>query len=100
VGAAIDGSADQVACEAALVHAHATRNRAELLAGELCGCYHCLRLFSPEALGEDDWCDERDGEPTALCPYCGVDAVIGSGSGMELTGEALARLHSVWFAPV
>lgn len=99
MGAAIGSSNDQAAREAALANAHAMHNRAELLAGDLCGCYHCLRTFGPEALGKDDWCDEPDGEATALCPHCGIDAVIGSGSGLEVTRELLRRLHDAWFTP-
>lgn len=96
MGAAIGGPGADEWLERA--QAHARRNRSELLAGDRCGCYHCLRTFGPEALGEDDWCRERDGEPTALCPYCGIDAVIGSRCGMPLTDDLLARLRGIWFA--
>ena len=34
---------------------------------------------------------------TAICPYCGVDAVIGESSGVSITKEFLERMHNKWF---
>lgn len=45
--------------------------RKELEAQRLCGCYYCLKIYSPLEITE--WCD---GQQTAICPYCGIDAVI------------------------
>jgi hypothetical protein len=39
-----------------------------------------------------------DGDKTALCPHCGIDAVIGSASGFELTKEFLHRMCEYWFS--
>lgn len=36
---------------------------------------------------------------TALCPFCGIDAVLGSASGIALEPAALQRLHEHWFGP-
>ena len=36
-----------------------------------CGCYHCLATFKPSKIKE--WVDDGS---TALCPECGIDAVV------------------------
>lgn len=46
-------------------------NRDEISCGVPCGCYFCFRLFGGHDI--EEW--EDDGK-TALCPHCGVDAVI------------------------
>jgi len=50
-------------------------HRKQLLASEIAVCLYCFTEFPPDAVQE--W---TDGEPigqTALCPYCGIDAVVG-----------------------
>lgn len=40
----------------------------------------------------------KDGEgETALCPYCGIDAVIGDGCGLTLDEKILKELNKIWF---
>ena len=50
---------------------------------KVCGCFYCLKIFSPDEIDEwiidDNPCD-RGG--TAICPYCGIDSVIGESSGI------------------
>ena len=73
-------------------HKHSVRHRAELEASTTCGCFYCLRIFSPSEITE--WID--DGQ-TALCPHCPVDSVIGSASGYPITPEFLKLMHDFWF---
>jgi hypothetical protein len=47
------------------------RNRRRMLPGTMCGCFHCLATFRAEAI--HGWLDAGK---TALCPNCGVDAVL------------------------
>ena len=52
-----------------------SHNRRALASSEIAACVYCLTEFSPNKIIE--WID---GEPlgvTALCPLCGVDAVVG-----------------------
>jgi hypothetical protein len=49
------------------------RNRRRILPGTMCGCFHCLATFRAEAI--HGWVDAGK---TALCPRCGVDAVLPS----------------------
>ena len=73
---------------------YAFQNKPYLLHDSRCGCYHCLRIFSPcEIIRYVDDC----GIGTAICPYCGVDAVIGESSGFPIAIEFLEKMHNKWF---
>jgi hypothetical protein len=63
---------------------HAGRHRSEIEQSSRCGCYYCLQLFAPSEI--TNWINETYGEAaqTALCPKCGIDAVIGSASGLPI----------------
>lgn len=37
-------------------HDHSFRNRAELLAGRICGCFYCYSVFAPERI--EEWTDD------------------------------------------
>jgi hypothetical protein len=76
--------------EASRLHRHTRMNREELEASEACGCIACERIYFPSEIV--DWVDE-----TALCPHCGVDAVVGSASGIPITPGVLRRAHERWF---
>ena len=36
-----------------------------------CGCYYCLKIFP-----YSDISDHVDGDFAAVCPHCGIDAVV------------------------
>ena len=59
---------------------------------KVCGCFYCLRIFSPEEINKwlisKDDSNKCDQYGTAVCPYCGIDSVIGESSGYPIT-EAL-----------
>lgn len=75
-------------------HRHSSNHRAQLLKDDHCGCFHCVRIFPPSAILH--WIeDKKDG--TAVCPHCGIDAVLGESSGYPITGEFLARMRTSWF---
>lgn len=78
-------------------HAHSSRNRSLILAAQACGCFHCLRTFSATDLTEDDWVPERDGDATALCPFCGIDAVIAEAPDLPITPGLLQAMQAHWF---
>ena len=73
-------------------HRHSANHREELDSSEFCGCFYCLRTFPTSKISE--WVDD---ETTALCPYCGVDSVIGSASSFPITREFLEAMRAVWF---
>ena len=63
------------------------RNR-DTLAGRG-GCFHCLSTFVADCV--TDWVDDG---ATALCPVCGIDAVL-PGIGADVA--VLEQMHERWF---
>lgn len=73
-------------------HDYSSHHKRTLLKDKICGCFFCLKIFSPKEIV--DWIDKDD---TALCPHCGIDAVIGESSGFPITEEFLGRMRDRWF---
>ncbi len=82
---------DSQRCIAAKVHA--SKHRVEVEASARCGCFFCFRQFAPTAITA--W---TEGNQTALCPNCGIDAVIGSASPYPLHDKFLRRMHGQFFS--
>lgn len=79
-------------------HSASSNHMAQLKQDRLCGCFYCLRIYDPAEIEEwiiDDNPIDKDG--TAICPYCGVDSVIGESSGYPLTNEFLKKMKKAWF---
>ena len=74
-------------------HRFSVNNRPMLLSDKKCGCFYCLSIFSPSEIKE--WIDDYEG--TAVCPYCGIDSVIGESSGYPITKEFLSDMYQYWF---
>ncbi len=77
--------------EASLLHTHTRGNRMELEQSEVCGCLACERIYSPTEVVSFSLGD------SAQCPHCGINAVVGSASGIPITPAVLARAHARWF---
>ena len=77
--------------EASRLHRHTRANRMELEESEVCGCIACERIYFPSEIA--GWLEDG----TALCPHCGVDAVVGSASGIPIMPGVLRRAHERWF---
>jgi hypothetical protein len=71
----------------------------EILKSEICGCFYCLKTFSPDEIFQwhGEKCDEY--EPLAFCPICGTDSVIGSASGFPIEKIFLKKMRDFWFSP-
>lgn len=69
-------------------------NKTRLSVPQKCGCFYCLRLFSSEAIV--DWSVDKP-DWTAICPYCGIDSVIGENDGYPLTEDFLEEMFEEWF---
>jgi len=74
-------------------HRYSSNHKQQLLQDKVCGCFYCLEIFSPSEIGE--WVP--DSGETAICPYCGIDSVIGESSGYPITKEFLSAMNKVWF---
>ncbi|WP_454885791.1 hypothetical protein [Sphingomonas oryzagri] len=87
-------------------HRHCVCHRDELSASEVCGCFYCLAVYPPSEISE--WHEEIAGDLsqrpdpwTALCPKCGIDAVIGNESNFPVSDpDFLTAMHGRWFGNI
>ncbi len=77
-----------------MARARSLDNRAEVQASECCGCFHCGATCAARAV--DQWYTARH-ESSALCPECGIDAVLGDASGYPLTEAFLGGMRLRWY---
>lgn len=70
-------------------------NRDCIRRSKVCGCFYCRSIFPARKVG--DWISEGDGKYTALCPYCGIDSVIGNASGYHIDPELLGIMEWIYF---
>ncbi len=73
-------------------HKHASNNSNEIKNSKLCYCFYCLKSFEPNTIKE--WIDN---ECTAICPYCGIDSVIGDAAKITLDEDFLKKMYDYWF---
>ena len=78
-------------------HDFSRNHKAELEKDRLCGCFYCLSIFEPREI--EEWIVDPQGDPkgTAICPYCGIDSIIGESSGYPITKEFLQEMNVYWF---
>jgi len=74
-------------------HEHCKHNRKEIEESNYCACFYCLSYFTPAEITK--WCNGGD---TALCPCCGIDAVLASASEIDLTDDLLKKMYKEWFS--
>ena len=60
-----------------------------------CGCFHCGSSFVASKI--TDWMREEEGADTALCPYCGCDAVLYDTKEFPLSTALLSSMYMEWF---
>ena len=73
-------------------HKKSHNHRSYLEKARICGCFYCFSEFPIQQIAE--WIDA---DQTALCPRCGVDAVLGFGT-PAADEELLHAMHEHWFA--
>ncbi len=78
------------------LHHSAFRNEKQIKNSRVCGCFYCGNIFKPEEIFEW-WDDDELGDPTAVCPKCGVDAVLGDDCGVKITHSFLELMYLEWF---
>jgi hypothetical protein len=78
-------------------HKYSIFNNDWIKNSEMCGCFYCQTVFEPDKIM--DWTDiGHDKGATALCPNCGIDAVIRSNKNLPVRDTVfLAEMHSYWF---
>lgn len=71
-------------------------NKTLLSASKWAGCYYCLAAYP--AANIQEFVDIED--DTALCPKCGIDAVVGDATGYPVTDkEFLRAMHHYGYSP-
>ncbi len=75
-------------------HRFSSNHRETLEKDTICGCFHCLQIFFPSEI--QVWIHDQSSE-TAICPHCGIDAVLGESSGYPIQKDFLQRMHKRWF---
>ena len=78
-----------------LEHARSANHREEVERASACGCFFCREEFASREI--TTWVDENAAGigQTALCPRCGVDAVLPMRAGVD--GTLLEELHAHWY---
>lgn len=80
--------------ELAALHRRSFRGKDWLSASQTCGCFYCLRAFDFEQI--NNWVDD---DQTALCPYCGIDSVIGFDTAC-VDRDLLDAMNKRWFKTI
>lgn len=70
---------------------YSIHNMDRLIEDKKCGCFYCGSIFEPKEIHE--WTDAG----TALCPYCGIDAILGEYTGLPVVLPFLTQMHEYWF---
>lgn len=85
------------------VHSKCGWHEKEIRQSTVCGCFFCLSIFSPskitEWLEEDANCPRGPGK-TALCPVCGIDAVLPDSIEYEITEKLLKAMQEKYFKQI
>lgn len=78
-----------------IIEAHklCSNNKESLLKVNKCGCFYCLKIFNPTKIKE--WIDDISG--TAICPFCGIDSIIGESPKFPITKKFLEKMNKYWF---
>ena len=69
-------------------------NRDRMTAATECGCFHCRSVFRADEINR--WID---GGLTAVCPRCGVDAVLADTTDLATLSDLHARAFARSFGP-
>ena len=78
------------------VYSNSIRNEESILKSNLCGCFHCISIFPVADVKLSEMMVEKDGSRTAICPICGIDAVLGDAS-VEISAELIESMNEYYF---
>lgn len=83
---------------------YTTNNWVQIESSTWCGCCSCMQIFPRDevvAWTGLDMANVNDPgaveQQTALCPRCGVEAVLGDKCGFPIHAAFLARMNEAWF---
>ena len=72
----------------------AFKNKLAIKASNKVGCYHCKKIY--EAKEVTQFTDKGE---TAICPKCGIDAVLGDAA-VTLDEQVLQHMSGYWFGVI
>ncbi|QFT89779.1 hypothetical protein FIU87_14040 [Bacillus sp. THAF10] len=75
-----------------MAHQYSSHHRKTMEFSNLCGCFFCTEIYHPSAI--EEWIDNGQ---TALCPKCGIDAVIAESVEFPISEEFLIKMKEYWF---
>ena len=75
-------------------HKYTYANELELKTPQTCVCIYCQTTF--DSMEIQDYTNDYPG--TALCPYCGIDTVIGEYSGYHLDDTFKQDMYDYFFS--
>jgi hypothetical protein len=76
-------------------HKLAFENRNIVIESEICACFYCLKTFKSSEIVE--WAKDKNAG-TAICPYCGIDAVIADMSELPIIDlDFLKQMYQRYF---
>ncbi|MCQ2798360.1 MAG: sel1 repeat family protein [Bacilli bacterium] len=74
---------------------HANNNELDILSSNMCSCVFCRHTYSAREV--KDWIS-TDGGTNALCPNCGIDAVIGDSTGFTFDKASLKEINLYFYS--
>jgi len=75
-----------------LAHKYSIFNHVAVKHSSVCACFRCCSMFESTTIKK--WCDRG---LTAICPNCGIDAILAEDGTFQLTVDFLKRINSRWF---
>jgi hypothetical protein len=77
-------------------HKDSIYHQSQLVKSNIFGCFHCKKTFEFTKINE--WTDEdSDKGKTAICPICGIDAVLGDNYPIQ-DKSFLNEMNTFWFS--
>lgn len=73
---------------------HTVHNEIEILNSDVCSCIFCCQTYSARLV--KDWVSDTKGN-NAICPNCGIDAVVGDSSGYTFDKKRLRAINLHFF---
>ena len=82
------------------IHRHCGWHEDQIKKSKICGCFSCLKIYPANEIVE--WIDEPKDCPrgegkTAICPNCGIDAVLPESSDYEITQDFINDMGKEYF---
>ena len=74
------------------LHAYASNNKELIKESEYCYCFYCKKQFESKEVVK-----YLEGENTALCPHCGIDAIIPNNVDEPIDNELIEGMNKYWF---